>query len=69
MSYTLLEMKMKVCILVLAIALLAGCGQIYTDEIVKISTQCGGVDKINRMWVGLTTTKAYCNNGQRAGDW
>ena len=69
MSYTLLEMKMKVCILVLAIALLAGCGQIYTDEIVKISTQCGGVDKINRMWVDLTTTKAYCNNGQRAGDW
>ncbi len=69
MSYTLLEMKMKDCILVLAIALLAGCGQIYTDEIVKISTQCGGVDKINRMWVDLTTTKAYCNNGQRAGDW
>ena len=60
---------MKVCILLLAIALLTGCGQIYTDEIVKISTQCGGVDKINRMWVDLTTTKAYCNNGQRAGDW
>ncbi len=60
---------MKISILVLAIILIAGCGKIYTDEIVKISAQCGGVDKINRIWIDGETTKAYCNDGRRAGEW
>ena len=59
---------MKISILVLAIILIAGCGKIYTDEIVKISAQCGGVDKINRIWIDGETTKAYCNDGRRAGE-
>lgn len=60
---------MKISILVLAIILIAGCGKIYTDEIVKIYAQCGGVDKINRIWIDGETTKAYCNDGRRAGEW
>lgn len=54
---------------ILGFCLLSGCQQIYTDEIVRIANQCGGVEKINRMWTDGNTTKAYCVDGRRAGEW
>ncbi len=62
-------MIMKIYVFVLVVGLLTGCGRIYTNEIVQIANQCGGVDKINRIWIDVQKTKAYCNDGKRAGEW
>lgn len=56
---------MKISILVLAIIYFdCRLWEDITDRIVKISAQCGGVDKINRIWIDGETTKAYCNDGR-----
>jgi hypothetical protein len=63
------EMKIKVFSVALICLLCAACGDIYTHELTKIIEECGGAEKVHRMWVDVTTTKAYCLNGDRAGKW
>lgn len=56
---------MKIVLVSVLAFLLSGCvGTIYSYELEDISKKCGGVDKIHRMWVDLTTVRARCINGQ-----
>ena len=64
MSYTRLEMKMKICILLLAIALLAGCENVQppTNEQVKtVADLCEKKGLTVELFYNGTATRVSCN--------
>ena len=63
-SYTRLEMKMKICILLLAIALLAGCENVQpptNEQVKKVADLCEKRGLTVELFYNGTATRVSCN--------
>lgn len=61
----MLKLNNKLLAIFLSVLLvsLSGCSEVYHYELKVIAENCGGYDKIHRIWVDLTTVRAECKNG------
>ena len=55
--------KLLIVLLCGLLVSLSGCSEVYHYELKAVAENCGGYDKIHRVWVDATTVRAECENG------